>query len=184
MTLLREPAMIVRWLNPDKDWSSVEEIDRHSFLQCWDQKALEATVKRKGYVAMVADHGGLVVGYTIYRLHARSIEIVRLAVHPAFRNKGAGRAIINKLKGRLTDRETKKRAIPRNKLEVYLSEWNETGHSWTAKMGFLATEVVSGKPLTGTEEDLYHFEYWYDHEELNKSLLQAAKKETGGCYGV
>lgn len=153
-----------------EDYDAVTEIDRHSFINAWQKERFKEVAEKKNRLILVAQVGELVVGYALYQLHLETIEIVRMAVHPAFRKQGIGHALMTKLKSRLNDKETKRRQTVRNKLMVLISERNDSAHLWLKEQQFLATEVTA---IDG--ETMYQFEYWYDFEDLEAARNRTAE---------
>lgn len=84
------------------DLPSVLAIERMSFAEPWDYETFCKRLSAMHAIAKVAetvDHRGRgrVVGYVMYEEHARRIDIVRLAVHPAFRRAQVASQIVTDL---------------------------------------------------------------------------------------
>lgn len=146
-----------------EDYSSVLTIDEASFLRVWDKNMLVSMVKKRDHHALVATQQGIPVGYVIFRTLEDSIEIIRLAVHPSFRGKGAAFCLMCRIKNWLGKSNGKRRRI-----DTIISEYNDSAHCWLRRQGFLATKVH--KVEAG---DYYQFEYWLDENEIenNTKLL-------------
>lgn len=140
------------------DFADAAEADKACFYKYWDKNRIKSVTRKKNHIAMVADYNGLVVGYMLYQINDDHMELIRMAVHPNFRNKGAGSAMIVKLKQRL-------KPDHRTRIVVILSQWIDQAHIWLRNRGFLATEVLHGE-----DDDFYQFEYWLDQDEVYQSL--------------
>jgi ribosomal-protein-alanine N-acetyltransferase len=105
----------------------------------------EADFRR--HPAMVAELGDAVVGYFAYRMRQRSVEVLRLAVHPAYRREGVGSALVAKLCGRLSHHR-------RPRLEVLCRETDAGTIAFLKDRGFQATGVDRG---AFGEDDGYRF---------------------------
>jgi ribosomal-protein-alanine acetyltransferase len=57
--------------------------------------APEAAQCTEGYDVLVADHGGLAVGFAVYRLVAGEGELLNLAVDPGWRRLGVATALLD-----------------------------------------------------------------------------------------
>lgn len=136
----------VQWLC-DGDYPSVLLIDKTSFIRHWDKKMFMRTLKKRDHHGLVVCQQGIIVGYVIIRVVDSTIEIVRMAVHPDFRNRRAGFAMMNRVKSWLTNSK-------RDVIETTISEYNDSAHIWLRRQGFKATKVH--KVENG---DYYRFEY-------------------------
>jgi ribosomal-protein-alanine N-acetyltransferase len=149
-----EPAPLVRWL-VRRDLDDVLRIERESFDNGWNAQDFTQTLKVTSIIAMVAEvqtkHSHKVVGYMIYELRKQSIELLNLAVDPAHRRTGAGRAMILKITDKLLS-HNRTRAITR------VRESNVGSHHFFKSMGWTATKVLRGY-FDDSGEDAYLFRF-------------------------
>jgi [ribosomal protein S18]-alanine N-acetyltransferase len=98
------PAVTVRRLRP-ADMTAVAAVERRSFrAEAWPRELLEEYAAEAGAIFLVAVAEGRVVGYSIACSRAERGEVVSLAVVPASRRAGAGRALLESSLRRLRRR--------------------------------------------------------------------------------
>jgi len=72
-----------------RDLPRVLEIERESFRMAWDEgRFLDALNTKSGCWCVAVESEQELVGYFIIEVHARSVHIVNLAVHPRVRRRG------------------------------------------------------------------------------------------------
>lgn len=72
-----------------KDIPQLLEIERASFRAPWDEhRFLEAVDARSGCKCVVLEADDGILGYFIVEIHARTLHISNLAVHPKHRRRG------------------------------------------------------------------------------------------------
>lgn len=118
-----------------------------------DAEALEARLRQRNVIGMVAEYGEKVVGFMVYALEPKGIELEWLAVHPDCRGLGVGSQLLAKLAGKLCERR-------RTKIVVWARESDLAGLSWLRRMGFLAgRDAIHGGYFEDTGEDAYRMTY-------------------------
>jgi len=118
-----------------------------------DAAELEALLRQRNAIGMIAEHGGRVAGWMAYTLHRGKIELHWLAVDPDCRGLGVGSQLMAKLAGKLSPQR-------RTKVEVYARESDLHGLAWLRRMGFLAgPNAVFGGYFEDTGEDAYRLAY-------------------------
>lgn len=142
----------VRWMIR-VDLDTVTSIERASFKQAWSYADFVDEVRERDRVAMVVElpRSNRVAGYMIYRLLRRNLVLRRMAVHPDFRRCGLGRALINKLKAKLS-------AQRREYIECLVDDRDLYAHLFFSAMDFRADMVVRDC-WADTEGDGYLFRY-------------------------
>lgn len=94
-------AMIeIRWMIR-RDVPSVLDVDAATFENPWTEDGLAKTLSQRNAIGITACVGDAITGFAVYELHKSRIEIVRFAVHPAWRGQGVGRALMDRLKFKL-----------------------------------------------------------------------------------
>jgi ribosomal protein S18 acetylase RimI-like enzyme len=67
-----------------------------------DAETWLAHLREANCIGMVAEDGeGRIVGYFLYRLTAKRVELLALGVHPAYRRRKVGRNLLAKFAGKL-----------------------------------------------------------------------------------
>lgn len=114
-------------------------------------RVLEAWLRRRDVIGLVAlDLHQRVVGYAVYQLRPDQLVVLALGVGPYVRREGVGRAIVDRLWGKLRPRG-------RTRLVARVRETDDAGRRFWQAMGALALGVDRGRyPDTG--EDAYVFE--------------------------
>ncbi|CAK9098136.1 ParB domain-containing protein [Durusdinium trenchii] len=100
-------------------------------------------------VGMVASDGAQALGYMVYSLRKRFIEVHRMAVHPDYRNRGIGRMMIERI-------ESKLHCIKRSRAVFVVRESNLEGQLFLKRNGYKATGIEWGR-YDQPEEPGYKF---------------------------
>lgn len=111
-----------------KDMPRVLEIDSELGIEDNESEYLELLRKRNG-IGMVAEVDGIVVGYVIYMLRKRSIEILHFAVDPHYSGRGIGRRIMDRMALKLT-------VLKRDFVTVSVNEYNVELQVFLKAVGF------------------------------------------------
>lgn len=143
----------IRWMN-NRDLPAVLEIEGLCFSTPWTEKTFAHAKKQQNTTVAVAERGGNVVGFMVYELHAKDINLMNLAVMPAHQGTGVGRAMVAKLKDKLC-RER------RSRIRLICRETNLEAHLFFAKMGFKALRVIVGA-YEESDDAAYEFEFNID----------------------
>lgn len=143
-------AVHIRWMIR-RDFPSVLEIEKNSFDDPWEKDDFLWYLQQRSYIGQVAERDELVVGYKIYKIGDDRMELVNLAVDPMHRLSGVGRAMLDKMKLRLS-------AHRRRMLTLHIRETNLDAQLFFRSCGFRATGVVRGL-YEGREEDAYCFQF-------------------------
>jgi len=78
-----------------RDLAEVESIDQHSFPLPWPAGAFRYELTKNEHAqCWVAESGGQVTGALVGYLVEDEYQIATIAVHPDFRRKGTGRALL------------------------------------------------------------------------------------------
>ena len=81
------------------DLAAVMEIERHSFATPWTTGLFlhEMAVEFSRQVVARRRRGGRIVGYACWWVVAGEVHVLTVAVHPRFRLRGVGRALVRHL---------------------------------------------------------------------------------------
>jgi ribosomal-protein-alanine N-acetyltransferase len=76
------------------DLDEVMAIERLSFSSPWSSQFFLEELKAPYAMSLLAEVGERSVGYIIYWVLARELDVHNLAVYPAYRRRGIGRALL------------------------------------------------------------------------------------------
>ncbi len=141
----------LRWLIR-RDMPSVLEIENNSFEFPWSHLEFVRFLRTPGNIGMVAEIDDEVVGYMVYELRRREIELLSFAVHPKYRQNGIGRTLIERLIYKLD-------FAHRERIIAEVREKNLQAQLFLRGMGFLCTQVLRDHYEDSTE-DAYLMEYF------------------------
>jgi [ribosomal protein S18]-alanine N-acetyltransferase len=148
----------IRWMIR-RDMPEVLAIEDASFELPWDEERFLSHLRERATIGMVAELGERVVGYTIYELHPRKLQILNFCVDPEFRRQGIGQQLADKLIKKLCgDRRTS--------LVLTLRESNLSSQLFFRRAGFLAIDVIR-EHFGDTGEDGYVMRYDLDTDQEN-----------------
>jgi ribosomal-protein-alanine N-acetyltransferase len=134
----------VRWMIKG-DFRAVLEIERQSFDEPWTENDFVQSLQNKNHrgTAMgmvhetVADDGLIKVdGFMVYILEPGAIRLINLAVAPESRRNGVGRALLDRLRGKLAG------ARRRKCVTAVVRETNLDAHLWFRACGWEAIKVI------------------------------------------
>jgi len=125
----------IRWtLRADMD--PILAIERMSQPDPLDLDQLLRYMQQANYIAYVTELPGGIVGWMLYELGKRRFTVHRIAVMPDFRMHGHGRAMLDKLAGKLGVNGRRKR------IRCDVADDNLEGHLFLSACGFRATRVL------------------------------------------
>lgn len=160
------PRQHIRWMIR-RDLREVLEIDGAGFSTSpLGEEALLGLLRQRDVIGMVTEEvpawdgegptpDGPVLGFMVYRLEKSRLVLLRLAVHPAYRRQGVGRAMLAKLAGKLSSHR-------RTRIALDVAEGNLAAQLWLKACGFTAVRVDRGAADDGT--DSYRFVYRLEGE--------------------
>lgn len=107
------------------------------------EEEILTNLRKRNVIGMVAERGNRVRGYMLYRLERSRLVLLDFAVNPQDRRSGVGRAMTDKLKGKL-------RPDRRNRIALDVPEWALAMQLFLRAQGFIAESVER-------ESETYHF---------------------------
>jgi len=123
-----------------QDLPQILEIEQSSFQCPWTKEEFIKTLSQRTNVCLVIrktsgtiEHD--IVGYVIYELNKKYLNIINLAVHPHYVRFGIGSQLIDKLKRKLA-------IDKRRSLVAIISEYNLTGHLFFRANGFRVEHII------------------------------------------
>lgn len=140
----------VRWMI-DRDMPQVIAIEDQSFEYAWDEREFRRLLALRNVIGMVAEVGEVVVGYMVYMLEKRNIELMNLAVHPAWRRLGVGSQMTSKLKSKLSTHR-------RTQIGLDVRETNVPAQVFFREQRFFAYRTIRNH-FSDSREDAYRFMY-------------------------
>jgi ribosomal-protein-alanine N-acetyltransferase len=130
-------ALHLRWLIR-RDMPEVLAIEAASFgAHAWTEEEFVRAIRQRSNIALVAELGETIVGYTVYELRKASIQVLNFAVHPDYRRRGVGTALFSKLVTKLTPGHNK-----RHKLTLEVRETNLPAQQFFRARGMKAISVL------------------------------------------
>jgi ribosomal-protein-alanine N-acetyltransferase len=155
---------IVRWLL-ERDMDMVMDIEALAFPRhcCWERDDFERAIKKAAGIGYVAECGlGNVYGYMVYLLHPKRLELLNFAVDPHVHRRGIGRAMVEKLVGKLS-------MTRRTHIDLHVRESNLPAQLFFRQMGFRAIEVKHGF-YNDCDETAFLMRYRYRKSPDEKAL--------------
>jgi ribosomal-protein-alanine N-acetyltransferase len=134
-----------------RDMPEVLSIERASFESPWFEEEFVACLRQRNCIFRVAEIGERIVGFVSYELRKTRLHLLNVAVHPDFRLRGVGRALIELPIRRLTPTR-------RNRLTLEIRERNLGAQLFFSRMGFRCTAQLHDF-YDDAPEDAYLFEY-------------------------
>lgn len=96
----------VRW-GMKGDIAHILSIDARTFDPLFTRDQLQCLLRQPKTVPYVVTSRGQVLGYAIVTFENRAILVYRMAVHPTFRRRGLGAALIDHLVSKLDDQHNR-----------------------------------------------------------------------------
>lgn len=136
----------IRWMIR-RDMPSVLDIEGKSFEFPWSEEEFIRALRQRNCIGMVAELNEIVVGFMIYELHKNRLHILNFAVHSDYRRNGVGRAMVEKLVGKLSQQR-------RSRILLEVRETNLQAQLFFREVGFQAVSVLRDF-YEDTDEDAY-----------------------------
>ena len=140
----------IRWMFM-RDIPDVMEIENHSFEFNWTEDDVIRCLRQRNCIGMVAEFEERVVGFMIYELHKTRLHVLTFAVHRDMRRHGIGKAMLQKLVGKLSPNR-------RNRLLLEVRETNVAAQVFFRRFGFRAISILRDF-YEDTSEDAYLMQY-------------------------
>lgn len=146
----------IRWMIR-RDMPRVMKIDDMCFNLPWSEDEYIRLLRQRNCIGMVAELGDEVVGYMIYELHKKRLDLIVMAVDPGYMRRGIGSTMIGKLTSKLSfDR--------RNRITCCVSDSNLGAQLFLRDQGFKAVCILRGVGVDGADE--YEMVYRVNNEVL------------------
>ena len=138
----------IRWMIR-RDMPQVLSIEMACFGSPWNEEDFIKCLRQRNCIGMVAEADEEVIGFMIYELHKKRLDLLDFAVHPLHHRKGVGTAMIEKLRGKLSFERRRRLVMP-------VCESNLNAQLFCKAMGLKAVDVH--REYFGDGQDAYIFE--------------------------
>jgi ribosomal-protein-alanine N-acetyltransferase len=162
----------VRWMIA-RDLAEVLGIELRAFQFPWSEDEFVRCLRQRNCIGMIAEErpSECVAGYVIYELHKDRLHVLNVAVAESQRRLGVGRALLERLIGKLTPNRY-------SRIVLEVRETNLAGQLFFKKLGFRAVSVKKGF-YEETDEDAIVFQYRY--RSTTPIVAEAATDEADPC---
>ena len=156
------------------DMPSVTDIEDLSYKDPWSANEFLKLIQKKNVIGIVVEIDGDVVAFVLYELHDSYLRILNLAVHPHYRRRGIGHAMMEKVKDKI-------RGVPRrDRLALFAPDWMLPAHLFFRSEGFLATGVIRAGNIVPGHCDLYRMEWVCPSRQQDIGVRPATQGEMEG----
>lgn len=126
----------IRWMIR-RDMPEVLAIEEDSYAAPWTEDDFIRCLRQRNCIGMVAidRESERVLGFMVYELHKSRLHLLNIAVSRDDRRRGIGRAMVEKLVGKLSSQR-------RNRLALECADWNLDGHLFFRACGMRAVGVM------------------------------------------
>jgi len=130
------------------DMPQIFDIEQRCFPDPWTEEEFLKMLRVRENICRSAWRGERVVGFLVYQLKRHELLIHNLAVHPEEQRLGVGRALLDQLKGKLSDNHRRAIVAP-------VADSNLDAQLVFRSQGFVVSEVEAGAFNDG--RDAYRF---------------------------
>lgn len=142
----------IRWMIR-RDMPTVLDIESRCFEFAWTEEDFIRCLRQRNCIGMVAEEDDQILGFMIYELHKTRLHILNFAVNPEHRRRAVGRAMVDKLLGKLSHER-------RNRIMLEVRETNLEAQLFFKSLGFRAISVLRDF-YDDAVEDAYLMQYRY-----------------------
>lgn len=140
----------ITWMNKSHH-KRVIEIDELCFAYPWSPRDLETITSPPEAIGHIAICNHEIIAYMVIRAKGKTMQILRLGVHPDFRKQSVGTQLVDRVKNRLNSNL-------RTKIIAEVEDTNLLGQLFFRDMEFKATKVLNDNRPDQTGR-YYLFEY-------------------------
>ncbi len=158
-----------------RDFPEILSIEFVSFgTDAWTEDDFLTVLRERNSIGMVAEIAEKVVAVFVYETHSHRLELLNLAVDPAYRRRGVASQCIAKLAAKLNSHR-------RSWITANVSECDLAAQMFLKAAGFRATAVL--KRMDKDEADAYRFVYsvdgWTPAEETDVEEVEIGEEHGG-----
>lgn len=150
MTMARKIVVQNRWMMPS-DLRDVLEIERAQFPNPWTKEHFQDYLCQRDCIGMVAEYSNEILGFVVYLLGSDHLEIINLAVDPAFEREGVDSSILDHIKGKVG-------LSSRTAIQIRSCDTNLDQHLFLKRQDFYAVEVERDYYAKGMDAYLFRWE--------------------------
>lgn len=156
------PEAHIRWMIR-RDMEAVLAIERGCFARPATEDQMIEWLRNRQVIGMVIERDDQVRGFMIYQLHKQRMHLVDFAVDPAAQRTGLGRAMLIKLKDKLSP-------CRRTALTVMVRESNLPAQLFLRAQGFRCRGIQAGCCASDNDEpeNGYFFSFTLEEESCNR----------------
>ena len=159
MNIAEKQRCRIRWMIR-RDFAEALTIEQDGFGSPWVEENFIFWLRHRNCIAMVAEdeHEERIIGFMVYELFKDHLHVLNLGVAVSRRMEGVGRAMIDKLKHKLSSER-------RTRLVIEVNERNIDGQLFLKSCGLRAIEVLPD--FYGDSDDAaYLMQYRYRKEDF------------------
>ena len=154
-SVLHNTKVGIRWLIR-RDMPEVLQIEQGSFESAWTEEDFLTCLRQRNCIGMVAElqverEERLIVGYMVYELGKKGLNLINFATHPQYRRQGVGKAMINRLQDKLSQQR-------RTQISLIVRDANLKAQLFFKSQGFRAIKVHKNY-YPDVDEDGYEMIY-------------------------
>lgn len=151
----------IRWMIR-RDMPDVLDIETESFEFPWSDEDFIRCLRQRNCIGMVAEVDDRIVGFMIYELHKSRLHLLNFAVASAWRRRGIGALMVQKLISKLSQQR-------RTRITLEVRETNLAAQLFFKDFGFRAVSVLRDY-YDDTVEDAYQMQYRYRPKPEEQAL--------------
>lgn len=140
----------IRWMLR-RDMTEVLSIENSVFEYPWLEEDFINTLRERICIGMVYEKD-VVLGYMIYELHKKYLNVINFAVHPDHQKMGIGTDMISKLTSKLSDER-------RNRIQLHVRESDLSAQLFFKSQGFKCISVFRDYYTGVITEEAYLMRY-------------------------
>lgn len=96
-TKIEKQDLVIRWMIR-RDLPDVLAIEADCFDESWSEAEFIKQLRRRNVIGMCVEFDGDIIGFMIYELQSKHIEVTNFAVDEAYQRRGVGAAMVERLR--------------------------------------------------------------------------------------
>lgn len=156
----------IRWA-ASADYNEILGIEEDQFPDPWTKRDFKLALNDRSTVLKVYEEEGRVLGYVLYKIAKRRMDVLNLAVAYEHMRRGIGREMIKKLISDLS-------RDGRKQLTARVRERNLAGQLFFRAMGFRWVRTARGVYQDSLNEDAYDMIFELEQEAPEKAATECS----------